>query len=450
MCRWATMHNSPSPQNATLLLVDDEKNVISSLRRVLRSKPYQLLTAHDGATALQILEENAVDLIVSDSQMPGMDGPALLAHAQQRWPDRMRILLTGKLNIGAAIKAINEGKIHRYISKPWDDAELCMAIEDALAYQYLERDRARLQKLTHDQNLALQQANATLETRVRERTAELELTSNLLTRANADLHRSYVTSTQVFSSLISLRLPRDRQTNHAVSECVLAFCKARNMSTDMSEDLTMAAALYNIGKLTWNDALITLPVQDLSKEQAEQYRTYPKVGESLLMALEPANNAVDIIRHHQERWDGQGFPDGLAYEAIPVGARILRLAVDFVEMQMGMQLRRKLSREEVLSGMPRYSGRLYDPALCEEFIHVVSQVNDDEEGGDETILSLGVHALKPGMVLVKSLHAKSGMLLLKEGVCLTERLIEKLEYLQENEDTTYTLHVLLADEEDPE
>jgi response regulator RpfG family c-di-GMP phosphodiesterase len=444
------MHSSTSAQSATLLLVDDEKNVISSLKRVLRSKPYQILTAPDGATALQILEENAVDLIISDSQMPGMDGPTLLSHSQQRWPERMRILLTGKLNIGAAIKAINEGEIYRYITKPWDDAELCMVIEDALAYQDLERDRARLQKLTHDQNLALQQANATLEARVQERTAELERTANLLTRANAELHRSYVTSTQVFSSLISQRLPRSRQTNQAVSEWVLAFCKARNMSTDMSEDLAMAAALYNIGKLTWNDALIALPVQDLSQEQAEQYRTYPKVGESLLMALEPANNAVDIIRHHQERWDGRGFPDGLAGEAIPLGARILRLVVDFVEMQMGMQLRRKLSREEVLSSMPLYSGRLYDPALCEEFVHVVSQVNDEEEIVDETILSLGIHALKPGMELVKSLYAKSGMLLLKEGACLTDRLIEKLAYLQENEDTTYTLQVRPADEEDTE
>lgn len=444
------MRDDFSAQNATLLIVDDEKHILSSLQRVFKTKPYRILTAADGESALRMLEENAVDLILTDSRMPRMDGPTLLSHVQQRWPDCMRILLTGQLEISAAIKAINEGEIYRYISKPWDDRELCHAVDEALAYQYLQRDRARLLKLTHEQNTALQEVNATLEARVVNRTAELARTADLLTLAHASLQRSYLTATEVFASLISHRLPRSRQTNQEVNALVVAFCKARQVSKVLADDLSMAAALYNLGKLTWNDALIALPVQELDKDQSKKFRTYPQMGESLLMALEPTEGAATIIRHHQERWDGRGFPDGLAEDAIPLGARILKMAVDFVEMQMGMQLRRKLTREEVLGVMSKYAGRLYDPMLCEPFLEVASQLEDEEEAKDETILALGVHALESGMVLAKNLHTDSGMLLLKEGVCLTERLIEKLGYLQENQDTKYTLHVRLADAEDQE
>lgn len=433
---------------ATVLIVDDEVNVINSLRRALKPGAYRILAAHSGIEALDILEQNHVDVVICDSRMPGMDGAALFAHAQQRWPDTIRIMLTAYADMDAVIRAINEGKIYRYFTKPWDEVELRLAIGQALAYQGLVRERARLQRVTQEQNLALQEANATLETRVRERTEDLARAADMLKAANDHLHRSYVTATEVFSSLINMRLPPSRQTNRQVIALVRAFCEAQDLPQSLADDIAIAAAFYNLGKLTWNDALIALPPERMERKQRENYRDYPRIGESLLMALEPAQEAARLIRHHQERWDGAGFPDELAGHDIPLGSRILKMAVDFVEMQMGMVLSRKLAPEEVLAGMPKYAGRLYDPDLCPTFIEVAMKLQQggEDDGGD--VLVLNSVALEPGMLMLRDLHAASGTLLLKGGTVLTEKLIDKLQVFEHNEGSSYTLHVRRPDEED--
>jgi response regulator RpfG family c-di-GMP phosphodiesterase len=429
----------------TLLLVDDEENITRSLRRTLRNRPYRVITTQRAADALAILENEPVDLVISDSRMPEMDGPTLLAEVQRRWPDKMRIMLTGYTDITATIKAINEGRIYRYISKPWDDAELCTAIEQSLAYKALKEEREQLLRLTHEQNLALQAANETLELRVQERTAELAEASESLRKANDELQRSYVTATEVFSAIISQRLPVERQTNTEVIALVRAFSKARELPRELADDLAMGAALYNIGKLAWSDALLLMPYDRLHRDDRERYRDYPRNGERLLMALEPAQNAATLIRHHQERWDGDGFPDRLAGPSIPLGSRILKMAVDFVEMQRGMVLSRSLSRDDVLAAMPQYAGRLYDPLLCAEFIEVARHVGTDDAEIDETILALETLTVSPDMIIARDLHAANGMLLLKQGKVLTESLIDKLRVFEDNEGTKYTLFVRKPD-----
>ncbi len=426
---------------ATLLLVDDEPNVTAALRRILRNSPYRVLTAQSGEQALSLMEDGPVDLIVADARMPGMDGATLLREVYARWPGCIRIFLTGHNDIDTMIKAINEGKIYRYLGKPWHDAEVLQVIEQSLAYQYAERERLRLQELTHAQNLELQALNENLERRVRERTAELAATAQLLEHANRELERGYVTATEVFSSLINQRLPQSRQTNQQVIHLIQAFCQTQKMPEEEARNLTMAAALYNIGKLTWRDEMIALPADRLSKEQRDSFRDYPRLGQSLLMALDPAQDAAVLIRHHQERWDGAGYPDGLSGDAIPMGARLLKLAVDTIEMEMGMIQARPIPRPDALKLIAQSAGRSYDPTLCKAFIDAVSSLSEDETPLDESILVLSSHALEPGMIMMKKLYSNSGTLLLSDGKILNQRLIERLQELERNGDGAFQFHV---------
>lgn len=142
------MSTEPLDQRSRILLVDDEVNVVSSLKRLLRHEDYHIDVAPGGQQALEILERSQVDLIISDARMPGMDGATFLAQVQARWPDCMRILLTGYADLSMTVKAINEGRIYRYISKPWDDEELRTVIRQALHFRHLERERKRLELLT--------------------------------------------------------------------------------------------------------------------------------------------------------------------------------------------------------------------------------------------------------------------------------------------------------------
>ena len=439
--------SEPQPvATASILLVDDEENILSSLRRVLRSEPYRVQIASGGEQALQMLREQPVDLVISDARMPGMDGATLLAEVQKHWPETMRILLTGYADINTTIRAINQGQIYRYISKPWEDEELRLSVRQALAFQRVERERIRLEALTREQNQRLQELNETLEQRVKARTAELEQTADMLDLAYEELKRSYVTATEVFSSLVNQRIPRDKQTNTQVIALVRAYAEQHGLDMGPSRDLCMAAALYNIGKLTWDDQLLNRASDLLYKQERERYRQYPGQGENLLMALEPLQDAARLIRHHQERWDGSGFPDRLKGEAIPFGARLLKLAVDFIELQRGIVLERRLNRDEALLLINKYSGRLYDPQLCERFIALCTELAPDLTLADPSILALDTRRLEPGMVLARNLNANNGMLLLNEGKVLSRPLIDKLIAFEASEEGHYTLFVRTAED----
>ena len=414
--------NESRTTSAKLLLVDDEDNILRSLKRVLRKEPYELITAASGDEALTLMEEQHFDLVISDARMPGMDGPTLLANIRKRFP---------------------------WCSKPWDDDELRLILRQALAFQQSERRRLALEKLTRKQNRELKELNATLEEKVRDRTAELKETADMLDLAYQELRQSYVTTTEVFSSLIDKRLPANRQPNAKVIALVKAFAEYHKLDEELSRNLAMAAALYNLGKLSWPDELFTAPSDLLSKDQRLEYMKYPVAGEQLLMALEPLRDTAKIIRHHQEKWNGYGVPDRLEGKDIPLGSRILRLAVDFVELQYGLILERRVPRENAIKLVKRYRERLYDPDVANQFLEMVIDVAPDVEHEDPNVLVLDTLRLKPGMVLARNLYAASGMLLLNEGKVLTSILIDKLAAFEKGEPDghRYTLYVHRPDED---
>ncbi|MDI3271165.1 HD domain-containing phosphohydrolase [Pseudomonas sp. MDT1-16] len=438
-----TLYDKPK-----VLLVDDEESILNSLRRLLRSQPYELLLATSGAQALEIMEQHSIDLVMTDARMPNMDGATLLAHIHQLYPTTTRILLTGYADMPTIIKAINEGKIHRYISKPWNDEEMLLTLRQALAHQYSERERQRLEQLTRLQNDQLKSLNITLEKHVAARTAELQQTADMLDLAYEELKRSYVTGTEVFSLLANLRLPPAKQTNRQIIELVRVFCRLHELDEGTSRDLAMAAALYNIGKLSWTDSMITASADLLHHNDRERYRGYPKQSESLLMTLDPMKDAARLILHHQERWDGSGFPDRLKGEAIPFGSRLLKLAVDFIELQRGLILERQMNSDEALVYIRSYAGRLYDPELVEDFIQVCAAYLSDVSLADPSVKVLTTREVAAGMILARNLNADNGMLLLNAGKVLNGPLVEKLIAFEAMEGAKYSIFIKVPEEEE--
>lgn len=271
--------------------------------------------------------------------------------------------------------------------------------------------------------------------------AEPDLGHEQLEYDNERLRRNYRAAIKVYSSLINLRFPPERQTNKEIGTLVAAFCRAHDYSKKDADDLAMAASWYNIGKLAWPDALIAVALEDMTRDQREQYREYPTTGQRLLLAIDPALDATELIRHHQERWDGGGIPDGLMGPAIPPGSRLLKIVVDFVELQMGMVLQRRFTREDALTEIAKYAARSYDPILSQQFIDMVVALGDDDAPADGVTQRLKTHALESDMIVMQKLHTAGGMLLLNEGTVLTERLIEKLQAFEENEGSQYVLYV---------
>jgi response regulator RpfG family c-di-GMP phosphodiesterase len=166
--------NSSIDSVATLLLVDDEPGVLSSLRRLLRPWGYRILTAESAKGGLENLEREPVDLVISDMRMPEMDGAAFLEQVRLRWPLTTRILLTGYADVASTIGAINRGEIFRYVAKPWDDKGLTLIVGDALEARRLRHEELRRQAQMQSENAELRALNAALEENLGRRTAELD------------------------------------------------------------------------------------------------------------------------------------------------------------------------------------------------------------------------------------------------------------------------------------
>jgi len=120
-----------------ILCVDDEPNVLNALKRLFLDEPYTILTAASGQEGLEIIEKENVQIIISDYRMPGMNGVDFLKEARKKWPDTVRIVLSGYADTAAIVSAINEGQIYKFVPKPWNDEELKVTISNAIERYHL-------------------------------------------------------------------------------------------------------------------------------------------------------------------------------------------------------------------------------------------------------------------------------------------------------------------------
>ena len=141
--------SEPAPKQEekkyTILFVDDEPNILRALKRALFKMNINMLLADSGKKALELLESNTVHVVVSDMKMPHMSGAELLEQVAKLYPETFRVVLTGFADIDSTIKAVNQGKIHRYLQKPWDNQELMNSLEEGLERVKLKDENARLQ-----------------------------------------------------------------------------------------------------------------------------------------------------------------------------------------------------------------------------------------------------------------------------------------------------------------
>ncbi|TSK07079.1 MAG: response regulator [Geobacter sp.] len=141
----------PAAKSFGVLFVDDEPGVLSAMRRIFMEENYRLFTAASGAEALAVMEENEVQLIVSDHRMPGMTGAELLKTVKERWPQVIRIMLTGHADVNSVMGAVKDGAVYKFITKPWNDDDLRLTVSLALQQYVLMQENQNLKELTRSQ-----------------------------------------------------------------------------------------------------------------------------------------------------------------------------------------------------------------------------------------------------------------------------------------------------------
>lgn len=144
-------------QKHRILLVDDEQNILNSLSRLLRSDDREIITALEASEALEKLKGcSGVDLVISDNKLPNMSGVDFLIKVKQLYPDSIRVLVTGYPDLESTIRAINNGQIYRFITKPWQNEEFRLLVKQALDYADILKDNRALLKIAKHQKEILE------------------------------------------------------------------------------------------------------------------------------------------------------------------------------------------------------------------------------------------------------------------------------------------------------
>ena len=414
-----------------ILCVDDEPNIVASLRRLFRGSGYQVTTATSGAQAIAHLEQEPVDLVFSDMRMPGMSGAQLLEQIRVRWPKTTRVLLTGYADIGSTIAAINSGEVYRYITKPWDDGEVLATAHQIFERHALEDEKTRLEELLRAKNQALLELNETLEEKVAARTSEL-------LQLSQKIKKNYLTSIKVFSNLMEWRGGQLSGHSRRVADLARRTARAMNMAEADQQDAFIAGLMHDIGQIALPDTLLAKPVPKLSDEETAQYRRHAVLGEQALMALDDMQTVSNIIRSHHERHDGLGYPDGLVGAMIPMGACILAVADTYDDLQIGHLSSTPLSAADARSMIARGRGTQFHPEVVDVFLQMLLKAAPVADAPPRMLRTV---QLQPGMILARDLLSSEGAVLLAADHVLTAELIKRLRLREGRDDVEMILPI---------
>ncbi|MBA4174976.1 MAG: two-component system response regulator [Leptothrix sp. (in: Bacteria)] len=419
-----------SPRQATVLCVDDEPHILSALRRSLRPAGLEVVCAQSAPEALEMLARTPIDLVISDMRMPGMDGAQLLGQVHGRWPEVVRILLTGHADIASAVAAINQGRIFRYLHKPWSDAELQGAVQEGLAQGAGRREAERLRASSLQETDALRVRNADLERRVEAQTTELHASQR-------SLKRHYLKAVKAFSNLTGLRSSALAEHSKRVAELARDIARAMALPEDAVLQVFVAGMLHDVGMIGLPDTLMKKPVARHSQEERTAYQSHCVRAEQSLADLDDLQALLPIIRSHHERFDGQGYPDKLAGAAIPLAARIVAVADTFDELQGDHLAGVAVTREEARMLMRKGRGSQFDPEVLDVFLHIT----EPETPKVAASMVLPTEALDADMVLARDLVSARGVLVLTAGHRLTSSLIARVREFELREGSKLEVHV---------
>jgi len=358
--------------NRRVLLVDDHADVLASLRELLEGA-YEVHTAGSGAEALARCQSHGpFAAVVSDYGMPGMNGIQLLAELRQLWPDTPRLLLTGCSDLALALEALEEGAIFRFLSKPPQPQRLLASVQAAVARcAQLDEERLLTEQLQFTCE-ALAELHRALDARLEEERG--------LRRA-----RGRATQRALLEGLQRLARHRDDETgDHLERVSALSrflACAARAdglhpaaLTDDFVDDLGHAAPLHDVGKVAIPDAILFKPGK-LDEREWEVMRTHAAIGAEILGGLAPEDGRADMLTlareiawTHHERWDGTGYPRGLAGEAIPLAGRIMALVDCYDALTSERPYKHAWPHAEAVAWLREQRGQAFDPALVDSLL----------------------------------------------------------------------------------
>lgn len=397
-----------------ILFIDDEENILSSLRRVFRKEAMETYFTTDPEEAFRLVTEEEIAVIVSDQRMPTMEGVEVLKKVQALSPHTVRMMLTGYADIKSAMRAVNDGNVFRFMAKPWQEEELRNAVEAGIAQYSLLEENRRLVALTNRQNQELMQFNEDLEKRVDERTAEVK-------KLNGELKSAFFSTIKIMGSIGGILDPSQDGHSRRVAKIAGYIAKSLEMTERETFEVQVAAFVHNLGGLG---------PKRTARDPQHQQEFEAKLSAKIVSLIPNIGKAPLYVLHQLERCDGQGYPDHLTTTAIPLGARIIAVASTYDRLLHlgGMKLASPLNALEEIKGK---AGSAFDPRVIKCLDHYVNDYLKEAEREFEQ--SLGLVELQVGMIVSRPVLTKRGEVLVAKDFELNDEVLEGLWQRQLNE-----------------
>lgn len=317
-------------ETTKILVVDDDHPFRAALEVALSTLGYQVQGAYSAEEALEYLKSERFDLLLSDVSMPGMGGMKLAESAAEIFSDLPIVLITGYGDEEMVKGSLYKGACD-FIIKPFRIEELPIII-----VRNLERRRLELQRLKEREGEVLFQA------------------------------------IQALAAAVDAKDPYTASHSERVAKIALTFGKAIGLSSDEQYLLRLAATMHDVGKIGIPDCVLTKPAQ-LASEEWKLIKQHPSIGASIMGRIKELHLVAQAIRHHHERIDGKGYPDGLRNGAIPLLSRLIAIADAYEAMTSDRVYRKQLGRDRALEELKLYAGSQFDPDLVEVFLRMVEE-----------------------------------------------------------------------------
>lgn len=340
--------------NERIMVVDDEPLITKTLETFLKfSFEGEILSSNDPAGALKIVEETMPDMIISDFMMPQMNGLEFLKQAKAICPDAVTILLTGYADKENAIRCINEVGLYYYAEKPWDNAMLLKIIENGL-------EKSRLQCQLKKKIIELEESNGEI--------------GRLYSLLKKDFDQEVDNLQNLMITLANLIESKDKYTDghtRRVAEICKLLGEKMGLEPKKIRNLQLAGVVHDIGKVGISEEILNKPGK-LTPEEFEEMKKHTILGHHICLPLNVLRGCLDPIRHHHEKLNGSGYPDGLKGSQISLESRILAVADIFDALSSKRSYRDKMDVEKVKAILlEEAQGGLIDEEIVKILIELV-------------------------------------------------------------------------------
>ena len=329
-----TPHDSAPAAPVRVLVVDDEETIRLALGRFLRARGYEVHAVASGQDALEAITPGAYALMLCDVRMPGLSGLDVVPQARALDPDLAIVMLSAVNDAPTARAALTQGAVD-YLVKPVELAVLLQSVETALHKRELVVGRHAVERTIRDE--------------VEERTRELEHEKAALRDV----------SVQVAEALVTAMEAKDvsfRGASARIADLAASVASELHLDEDTIEDVRLAGRLHDVGKIGVSDVLLSKP-SALTPEEYAQVKEHVRIGLEILAPLRHLGNVLRYVADHHERWDGKGYPKGLAGEEISIGGRILAAADAYEAVTSARTYREAMTQDQASPISPGWPGR---------------------------------------------------------------------------------------------